>query len=262
MTELDEAASAAAWERDAPVWIEQVRAGRDLYREAFNNPLFLAFLPDLVGKQVLDLGCGKGRNTRLLAQRGARLTGIDLSPTMIEAARAAEAQTPLGIDYRVGSFTGLDEIADESFDAVVSTMALMDSPGFDKTARAAFRVLRSGGDFVFSVTHPCFVTRGYRWIRDEDGQEEGLQISDYFSREPFVESWCMKFAEPPDVPKFRTPRFPYRLEDYVNALCDAGFRTRRLSEPRPTEEMVAKNPWLARLRQHFPLFLYIAASKD
>jgi 2-polyprenyl-3-methyl-5-hydroxy-6-metoxy-1,4-benzoquinol methylase len=86
------------WDRNAADWIAQVRDGRDLYREVFNNPSFLEFLPDLSERRVIDLGCGEGRNTRLFAMRGARVTGIDLSPRLIEAARAAETAEPLGID--------------------------------------------------------------------------------------------------------------------------------------------------------------------
>src|SRR5579872_5045033 len=101
MTDDDEAEIAALWDRNAATWVHDVRAGRDRYREVWNNPAFLAFLPDLVGLEILDLGCGEGRNTRLFAEHGGRMTGIDLSPAMIEAARATESERPLGIRYAV-----------------------------------------------------------------------------------------------------------------------------------------------------------------
>src|SRR5688572_18544298 len=100
ITMIDEAGVREAWDRNAPVWTDRVRAGVDLYRELFNNPSFFAFLPDIGGRHVIDLGCGEGRNTRLLAGRGAHLTGIDLSPEMIAAARSEEVRCPAGIDYR------------------------------------------------------------------------------------------------------------------------------------------------------------------
>src|SRR6476620_4813518 len=98
---LDEEGVQQAWNRNAPVWVERVRAGRDLYREVFNNPAFMAFLPPLAGLAVLDLGCGEGTNTRIVAQTGARLTGVDIAPAMIEAARAEEVRAPLGISYEI-----------------------------------------------------------------------------------------------------------------------------------------------------------------
>ena len=65
-----------------------MRSGMDRYRAVFNDPSFLAEWPDLAGREVIDLGCREGAATRLIARRGARATGIDLSPRMIELAVA------------------------------------------------------------------------------------------------------------------------------------------------------------------------------
>jgi 2-polyprenyl-3-methyl-5-hydroxy-6-metoxy-1,4-benzoquinol methylase len=56
------------------------------------------------GMAVLDVACGEGFYTRMLRQRGAaRVTGVDLSPAMIDLARLQEAQHELGIEYVVGN---------------------------------------------------------------------------------------------------------------------------------------------------------------
>ena len=57
------------------------------------------------------------------------------------------------------------------------------------------------------------------------------------------------------------PRFPHRLETYINGLAASGFRILKIQEPRPTEAMAAANPRFARLRRHMPLFIYFAAEK-
>jgi SAM-dependent methyltransferase len=259
MTEND---VSAAWDRNARLWTERVRAGADLYREAFNNPSFVAFVPDLRGLAVIDLGCGEGTNTRLLARNGTRVTAVDLSPSMIALAREQERREPLGIEYRVGSFTDLSEFCDGCFDAAVSTMALMDSADFAAAARATYRVLKPEGFFVFSVLHPCFVTPRLRWIRDEGGREQALAVGDYFESKSSVEHW--RFSKDPDAekfPEFEVPRFPHRLETYVNGLIKAGFRITGLHEPQPTAAMVAKYPWLGRWQRHAAIFLYLAADK-
>ncbi len=144
-----------------------------------NNPAFLEFAGDLRGKQVLDAGCGEGHNTRILARRGARLTGVDISERMIGLALAEERRAPLGIQYVRTSYTDLGVFPPGRFDAVISFMALMDGPRFDLAMRESFRVLRPGGLLVFSITHPCFITKGGRWLRNEDGVKVKWMISEY-----------------------------------------------------------------------------------
>jgi SAM-dependent methyltransferase len=259
---MDEAAVQEAWDRNAPAWTDRVRAGADLYREVFNNPSFFAFLPPLMGLDVVDLGCGEGRNTRLIAERGARVVGIDLSSKMIVAARAEEARRPLGIDYRIGSFTRLSELAPDRYDAAISTMALMDSPDFAAAAREAFRILRPGRLFAFSILHPCFVTPEMRWLRDEDGREEALAVRRYFSQESEVEHWRFsRDGGAPDYPDFEVPRFPRTISTYLNGVIEAGFHLERVEEPRPTAALARKHPWLTRWREHAAIFLYVAARK-
>ena len=189
------------------------------------------------------------------------MTGVDLSPRLIAAAEAAEAAAPLGITYAVCSYTTLAPFADAGYDAAVSTMAFMDGPAFDKAAEAAFRVLRADGLFAFSVLHPCFLTPGFRWLADADGREQGLVVADYFAEAIHMDRWKFSRSEPADVPKFVTPRFPHRLEGYINGLCQAGFRIQRIAEPRPSPELAAARSSWERWRQHAALVLYVAAIK-
>jgi SAM-dependent methyltransferase len=97
------------------------------------------------------------------------MTGVDLSERMIALAREEERREPLGIDYVRTSYTDLGAFDDASFDAVVAFMSMMDGPRFDLAMREALRVLRPGGFLAFSITHPCFITKGSRWIRDAQG---------------------------------------------------------------------------------------------
>lgn len=261
---LTEADVQRVWDENAPRWISQVRRGLDTLREHLNNPAFFDhFLDDLKDKDVIDIGCGEGYNTRLLAQRGSRMTGIDLSAKLIEAARQLEKEKPLNIRYRICSLTALAGVQSASFDAAVSTMVFMDSPDFDLAAREVFRVLRSGGMFYFSIAHPCFWTSGSRWISDKAGRSEGLLTTDYWNDQVFWET--LQFVNSPEGEldeAISIPHFPFRLENYINALANAGFRICRMLEPRPVPRAIAQHPTqLGRIDRHAPVSLFIAATK-
>jgi len=271
-SEIPEQEVARCWDGNANVWADHVRQGWDTYREHFNNPAFFEFIGDPSGKTVLDAGCGEGYNTRLLARSGARMTGVDISERMIELARREEQREPLGIRYELASFSDLGIFNDgrrtsRAFDAVVSSMALMDGPDFERAAKEICRVLRPGGDLMFSITHPCFLTGGYGWIPDDDGALV-ITVSDYFAREPWVERW--RFSKAPgsenaafasEVEPFAVPRFPRTLSEYLNGLIEAGFVLRRIQEPRPSQEMCEKHPWLQRWRDHAAIFMYVHGEK-
>ncbi len=250
------------WNRNADLWAAEVRAGHDVYREHYNNPAFLAFIGDLADKRVLDAGCGEGHNTRILARRGARMIGADISTRMIELAREEEQTRPLGIQYEIASYTAMPKFAPDSFDAVVSFMALMDGPDFPSAMREIYRVMRPGAQLCFSIIHPCFMTRGFGWIRDESGRETGYTGGNYFNNQPWIERW--KFSKTPGSPEvedFSVPRFDRTLSEYINPVIAAGFILKEIHEPCPTEEACRANPWLVRWREHMPLFFYVKAAK-
>ena len=218
------------WDANAASWAEQVRGGGDVAREWLNNPAFLQFLGDLRGREVLDAGCGEGYNTRILARRGARMAGVDVSEGMIALAVQAERREPLGIRYTRTSYAELGVFADASFDGVVSFMALMDGPGFDRAMQEAFRVLRPGGLLAFSIRHPCFLTKGAKWVRNEEGVKIKWMVGDYFDSTGWVERWRFTDA-PPEAPEFVVPRFDRTLSEYVNGIIAAGFVLKRIEEP-------------------------------
>ncbi len=260
LSSMPEEEVARYWDANADQWTEQVRRGWDVFREHFNNPAFFDLVGDLRGKTVLDAGCGEGYNTRLLAKAGAQVTGVDLSPKMTDLARAEEEREPLGIRYDVASFSDLSRFDDGSFDVVVSTMALMDGPDLEGALREFRRVLKPSGDLFFSVTHPCFMTKGFDWVANDNGRQVRLLVSDYFDSEPWVERWRFAPASE-ETPLFAIPVFPRTLSDYVDGLLAAGFALREIREPRPSDEACREHPYFQPWRDHAALFLHVHAVK-
>jgi len=115
--------AAKAWERltsDAPLGRirASVRAGRDAMRETL-----LQWLPlDLQGQRVLDAGCGTGLLAQALAERGAQVVAVDLSPTLIELARQRQAQGSTNVQYLAGDM--LDDALGD-FDYMVAMDSLI-----------------------------------------------------------------------------------------------------------------------------------------
>src|SRR4051812_49110290 len=143
------------WNGNADAWSRLARAGYDVYRDHLNTPAFFAMLPGVEGLTGLDIGCGEGHNTRLLARRGARMTAVDIAEAFIGHARQAEADEPLGIDFRIASAVDLP-FQGGAFDFAAGFMSFMDVPETDRVLAEAFRVLKPGGFLQFSICHPCF----------------------------------------------------------------------------------------------------------
>ena len=74
----------AQWEAMAEDWISQVQDGETSHREAMLDGWMLDAVGDVSGRKVIDLGCGEGRFSRMLAERGAVVTGVDLCRPFIE----------------------------------------------------------------------------------------------------------------------------------------------------------------------------------
>lgn len=260
---IDDRAVGEYWEGNAEAWTALSRAGYDVYRDHVNTPAFLGRLPAVSGLAGLDIGCGEGHNTRLLAQRGARMTGLDIAPTFLRHAREAEARDPLGIRYVEGSALALP-FADRAFDFVVAFMSLMDMPEVERAIAEAHRVLVPGGFFQFSITHPCFDTPHRRNLRDGRGLTYAIEVGDYFRElKGEIAEWTFSAApaeERARLPKFKTPRFTRTLSRWLNLLIEAGFRIERLEEPGPSDDVVAVCP-AVQDAQVVAYFLHVRASK-
>lgn len=260
---MDHEEAGRFWEANAEAWTRLARAGYDVYRDGLNTPAFFEMLPSVEGLTGLDLGCGEGHNTRLLAGRGARVTGVDISPIFIRYAKEAEEERPLGIRYRVASALDLP-FEDASFDFVTASMSLMDMPETERVLAEVYRVLRPSGFLQFSITHPFFDTPHHKDVRDEAGTTYAVEVGGYFRRlEGEVEEWIFS-AAPSELREglrpFRIPRFTRTLSEWLNLLLDSGFALERIGEPCPSDEAVREHPRLQDA-QVVPHFLHIRTRK-
>ena len=247
----------AEWEANAPAWIEMSRAGADRYRDLVNTPAFLDALPDVTGLRCLDVGCGEGHDTRLIVERGADMTALDISDTFIRAARDAD---PAG-RYVQGDATLLP-FGDATFDAATAFMSVMDVANPAVAIGEIVRVLRPGGWLQFSITHPVNTTPIRSWVDDDHGVRTSLAIADYFAEGPITTSWTFKVAG-----ELRERHDPFTItaarrtvSSWINLVIDAGLTIERVIEPVASEQTASLHPEVADTRI-VPFFLIVRARR-
>jgi SAM-dependent methyltransferase len=169
-------------------------------------------------RDVLEIGCGAAQCARWLTSQGARTVGLDLSERQLGHARRLNASTGIQVPVVAGTATDLP-FPDDTFDVAFSSFGALQFV-FDagRAVDEAARVLRPGGTFAFSITHPV------RWCLPDDPTSEGLTVSSsYWDRIPYVEE--NDDGTPTYVEHHRT------LGDWVGLLARAGFRLTALLEP-------------------------------
>jgi 2-polyprenyl-3-methyl-5-hydroxy-6-metoxy-1,4-benzoquinol methylase len=204
-----------------------------------NMARFLEVVGDVSGLTVLDAGCGEGYLSRILAQRGASVAGIDISPRLIELARAKDPDD--AITYQVADLSQPLPAYQDHFDLVASYFVLndvYDYQGFLATLSAA---LKPAGRLVIFMNNPYSLL-----IRSH--------ITDYFAA--------------------TGQRLPYRglteegvkvyfwhrtLEEYLSASFAAGLQLQRLVDvPTPEGSFRRWSDTLIPEGHHFPYFTILS----
>jgi SAM-dependent methyltransferase len=203
----------------APVWSATTDAGP--FNGLLERPALRSLIPrPLRGASVLDAGCGAGAQCEWLLGEGADVTGVDLSPGMVEQARLR-----CGGRGRFAVADLAEPLAFEpgSFDGVTCSLALHYLRDWDVPLASFARVLRPGGWAVISLDHP--------FGEPLPGQQGG-----YFDTELVSATWTMAGKE-------LTQHFWRRpLTAIMDAFADAGFALERIAEPQPTAEDLQKFP--------------------
>ena len=175
-------------------------------------------LGDVRGRQVLEVGCGAGQCARWLRAEGAHAVGVDLSFRQLQHARRIDQATGVTVPVATADAAALP-FRTATFDVACSAYgALPFVADLDAVLAEVARVLRDGGRWVFSVSHPI------RWAFLDDPGPAGLTVEhSYFDRTPYVET--------DQAGRVTYAEYHRTLGDWVGALTRAGFVLRELVEP-------------------------------
>jgi 2-polyprenyl-3-methyl-5-hydroxy-6-metoxy-1,4-benzoquinol methylase len=165
----------SAWDELAAFWDERVEAGRTWQKHLIHRPVE-RLLGLESGERVLEIACGNGQFARRMAELGAQVLAVDFSEGMLERAHAYGGQ----VEYRHVDATDEEALLSlgesASFDAVINNMAIMDMETIEPMVRAASRLLRPFGRFVFSTLHPAFNSGDARPTVELDPEGSGAEL--------------------------------------------------------------------------------------
>jgi len=214
------------WDNAAENYIEKNNQGKN-----FHSQIYLVAVNELLenvnGKRVLDAGCGDGFFSLELAQKGALVTAIDGSDTMLNIAK--RKHTHDNLQYHNMDLTRKLTFEDKFFDIVVANMLLMDIAEIELFIFEVARVLKKPGTFVFSITHPCFFLGD--WEEDENNTKSYKKIGNYLDeRIEELNFWG------------KTLHYHRPLSRYMGMIEKAGMYVSSFREPTPSRELIELYP--------------------
>ena len=190
-------------------------------------PKLLELLGDIKGKKVLDLGCGWGNFSLMLANKGANVTGIDISKERIEECKKLYGDVQ-NINFSVGDASNLINQKNKMFDVIIMNMVFIEIESKEKIKRIldeVSRVIKKEGVFLFTDIHPAdrivskTTTREHKFLPDFSYFKNGTKFK---SKVLLNDGSFIEFTD-----------FNWTLETYTTLINEAGFYIYRIIEPKP-----------------------------
>lgn len=210
------------WDKAAEWWDAEVGDTGTWHQKHDIEPVILKLLGKITNKKILEVGCGNGYLSRILARKGAKVTAIDLSDKFIFLAKEREKRNLCEIDYLVRDAANLVGIKNRYFDVVIANMSLMDIADARKTMKEISRVLKKNGRFIFSINHPVFCDTP--WVMVEKNKKRMLAKA----VDRYLLSYSKKFTVWESGAK--ATHHHRSIETYLRYLQDVGFRVNDFEE--------------------------------
>lgn len=174
----------------------------------------------IVGRRVLCLGAGGGRQSALYAAAGAKVTVVDISPEMLALDRQVAAERGLDIRVIEASMENLAALASATFDIVVQPVSTCYVPDILPVYREVARVIEPGGLYISQHKQPASLQAAV----------EPTAVG-YELREPYYRSGPLPPVVGSPHREEGTLEFLHRWEELIGGLCRAGFVIEDLLEP-------------------------------
>ena len=228
-----------AWPAWADLSLDVVHYGPDIPTEAQ-----LRLLGNLEGKRVLELGCGGGPASVVMAKQGARVIAVDDSADQIGHARRLCEREEVKVELHQGDLAELAFVRADGIDVALSIYALGGVEDLNRVFRQVHRVLKPEAPLVISIPHPTY-------LAVSAGIQPPVFRRSYFDRTPI--GWQSGQLAGVDI--------PYTMGDLFTSLSRANFRVDTVLEPEPTAESSRSRHWNETMRW-VPSTLILRARKQ
>jgi len=223
-----------AWNANAQVWDEKMKGEGNDFFNLLCWPVIASFLDASTRRNaslqpdthILDIACGNGLTTRRLVEIGAaHVTAFDFSAKLIEFAKKRTAEHASRITYSVIDATDeeqLRSLGEAKFDAAISNMALFDISDIEPLFRILPELLKPGGAFIFSITHPCFNNASSMHVVEEMDDNGGIKTMYSVKVSRYMNAYHQRGLALRNQPKPQI-YFERPLQYYLNLGFQNGF---------------------------------------
>lgn len=233
------------------------------FHSYYEKPAIRAELPSLDGLDVISIGCGSGVDARWLADNAAKkVVGIDISEGLLAIAKKNNPD----IDFHEMDMEQLG-FEDESFDLAYSSLAIHYVDDWTQPLREAHRVLRPGGQYVFSCGHPIDSAMEYATEDDIKYARLGRRINKTTNERLVYGDYLAPDGEGVKPVKgmlgdIEVVVYHRIFSKTVEQILASGFSIERVVEPQPTPEMQEGDPDHYELLTKIPTFMIWVLRKE
>lgn len=248
-----------SWGKEAAWYDKLLEESAETYQSKVILPNIVRIIDPKPGEVVVELGCGQGFFSRVIAKSGAKVIGIDIGKELVHIAeeRAAKERIPSkNISFYTASADNAKMVASRSADVILVILALQNMKNLAGVVGEIKRIMKQDGRVIMVLNHPAFrVIKNSDWGYDDATKTQYRKVSKYLSQfEATVD------MHPGDKKINTTTRSFHRsLQDYMKAFAKEGLAITRIEEwishkesqkgPRQQAEDIA--------RKEIPMFMCV-----
>jgi SAM-dependent methyltransferase len=214
----------------------------DSWNNLYERPYLISKLPDLKGKNILDIGCSSGYYTEYALKAGAKVTAIDISQKMTGLLASRIKSANLNI-YCADISQSMPFFTAESYDIIICSLVLHYIKDWNPLLAEFHRVIKASGR-VFITTHHPLAMFLY------------LQSNNYYDFKLIEDTWG------DSENRFKVHYYIRPLTEVLRPLIESNFRIESIEEMLPPESLKESHPELYQRLIERPGFLFIEMVKE